>query len=250
MQKFRIAFATAVTASMLVSSAAYADPGSGGHETDGTTTRSDVDTARAIVQLSLAPVTTAAKTKPAPGKKVDFNNSVTKSYRALLSAQRNDFKKWLRTNAPKVKVTGEFDLTLNAVAVTLNGTPLATLRKAPMATDVQYEGIYHPTADDQLDLTQIEAYTAWDRVGGAKKAGDGVKVGVIDSGIDVEHPCFDDADYPAQNQLGNTTFTNNKVIVAKVFNMKARSRGYTAEAIDSHGMITRHHSGPPADPPN
>jgi subtilisin family serine protease len=62
-----------------------------------------------------------------------------------------------------------------------------------------------------------------------------VKVGVIDSGIDVEHPCFDDTGYPKQIRLGDPEFTNNKVIVAKVFNMKARSRGYTAEAIDSHG---------------
>lgn len=234
MQKLRVVFATAVTVSLLVTSAAYADPGGGGHETDGTTTRGDIDTARAIVQLELAPVTTAAKTKPAPGKKVDFNNSVTKSYRAVLSAQRNSFKKWLRGNAPKVKVTGEFDLTLNAVSVQLNGTPLSTLRRAPMATDVQYEGIYYPT-DDQPDLTQINAYGAWTRVGGEENAGAGVKVGVIDSGIDVTHSCFDDTGYQKQTQRGNPKLTNNKVIVAKVFNMKAKSRGYTAEAIDSHG---------------
>jgi subtilisin family serine protease len=234
MHKLRIVFATAVTASLLASSAAYADPGRGGHQTDGTTTRSDVDTARAIVQLALAPVTTATKTKPAPGKKVDFNNRATKSYRAVLSAQRNDFKRWLRANAPKVKVTGEFDLTLNAVAVKLNGTPLTTLRRAPMATDVQYEGIYYPT-DDQPDLTQINAYDAWTRVGGEENAGAGVKVGVIDSGIDATHSCFDDTGYPKQTQRGNPKLTNNKVIVAKVFNMKAKSRGYTAEAIDSHG---------------
>jgi minor extracellular serine protease Vpr len=236
MQRFRIALTSAVAASLLVIPAASADPGGGGHQADSTTTRSDVDTARAIVQLTLAPVTTAAATQPAAGKKVNLNNSRTKNYRAKLAAQRNAFKKWLRANAPKVKVTGEFDLTLNAVAVKLNGTPIATLRKAPMAADVQYEGIYRPTADEpQPDLTQINAYTAWANVGGVDEAGAGVKVGVVDSGIDVSHPCFDDAGYTSQTELGDKNFTNYKVIVAKVFNMKAKSRGYTAEAIDSHG---------------
>ena len=57
----------------------------------------------------------------------------------------------------------------------------------------------------------------------------------MDSGIDVTHPCFDDAGYAAATQLGDRRFTNNKVIAAKVFNNKAANRGYTAEAIDSHG---------------
>lgn len=55
-------------------------------------------------------------------------------------------------------------------------------------------------------------------------AGMGIKVGVIDSGIAVyrngllkTNSCFDDAGYPATKQLGDTRYTNNKVIVARVF---------------------------------
>jgi minor extracellular serine protease Vpr len=66
-------------------------------------------------------------------------------------------------------------------------------------------------------------------------AGEGVKVAIVDSGIDVGHPCFSDANYPAQQQLGNPNFTNNKVIAARVFNNKIPSQRYTPEAIDSHG---------------
>ncbi len=76
---------------------------------------------------------------------------------------------------------------------------------------------------------------AWAQGGGAANAGAGVKVAIIDSGIDVNHPCFSDAGYPAQTQLGDHRFTNNKVIAAKVFHNKTPSQGYTAEAIDSHG---------------
>ena len=35
--------------------------------------------------------------------------------------------------------------------------------------------------------------------------------------------------------MGNPSFTNNKVVAAKVFNNKTPSRRYTPEAIDSHG---------------
>ncbi len=62
-----------------------------------------------------------------------------------------------------------------------------------------------------------------------------MKVAIVDSGIDVGHPCFSDTGYPEQTQAGDRNFTNNKVVVAKVFNNKTPSRGYTPEAIDSHG---------------
>ena len=203
-------------------------------QSDAPQTGPQVDQQYAVVQLKGDPLTTSAKTRPAPGKKVDFNNSAVKAYRAQLMALRNDFKSWLRANAPKAKVTGEFDLALNAVAVKLNGERLATIAAAPQAQRAEYQGLYYPT-DTDPDLAIISAEQAWARAGGAANAGTGIKVAVVDSGIDVTHPCFSDAGYPDQQESGDLRFTNDKVIVAKVFNNKAGSRGYTAEAIDSHG---------------
>jgi minor extracellular serine protease Vpr len=103
-----------------------------------------------------------------------------------------------------------------------------------MVQKAQYEGIYHPLIDDP-DLALINATQAWAQVGGAANAGAGVKVGVIDTGIDITHPCFSDAGYPAQQQLGDHNFTNNKVIVAKVFNNQSNRFGYTPAPIQEHG---------------
>ena len=208
--------------------------GGGGNNADSAITGSTVDTSTALVQLNGDPLSTYVKTHPIQGKKIDFKNTTVKSYRAQLSALRNDFKAWLRVNAPKAKVTGEYDIALNAVAVQLNGTPLSTLANAPMVVRAEYEGLYYPTYDDP-DLAIISAFEAWDQNGGSANAGEGVKVAIIDSGIDFTHPCFSDVGYPAQTQLGDKRFTNNKVIVAKVFNMKTTSRNYTAEAIGEHG---------------
>src|SRR5205085_628577 len=148
-----------------------------------------------------------------------------------------DFKQWLRANAPAANVTGEFDISLNAVSVKLNGTTLATLSAAPMVQHVELEGLYTPAAKPSSgsatdpDLSLISAEAAW----GVANAGAGVKVGIIDTGIDITHPCFSDAGYPTQTRLGDKSFTNNKVIVAKVFYNKAANQGLTAEAKQEHG---------------
>ncbi len=119
-----------------------------------------VDTGYAIVQLTLDPLSISAKTKPPKGKKIDFNSATVKSYRALLSAQRNDYKQWLQANAPNAKITGQFDISLNAVSVKLNGETLGTVSSAPQVKTAQYEGLYYPVALGDPDLDLIKASEA------------------------------------------------------------------------------------------
>jgi minor extracellular serine protease Vpr len=188
-----------------------------------------VDSSSAIVQLNGDPIATYVKTKPAPGKKLDLTSSTTRSYRAQLSALRNDFKKWLQANAPAAKVTGEFDISVNAVAVKLNGTSLDTLRSAPQVASASYEGLYHPTAIDP-DLTLIHAFDAWAAGGGAANAGKGVVVGIVDTGVDIKNPCFADS-----NPANDGAFTNDKVLSADVFYNKAKQQGLTAAPVQDHG---------------
>ena len=228
--------ATAMVAVLVVAApVGAAGPTTNGTQSNSTKAAPTVDKAYALVQLKGAPLSTYSKTKPPQGKKVDFSSASVKSYKALLAAQRNEFKAWLQKAAPKAQVVKGYDLALNAVSVKLNGTSLATIRTSSLVVRAEYQGLYQKTIADP-DLAQISAIEGWANAGvSGEDAGEGVKVAVIDSGIDVEHPCFDDAGYPAQTKLGNPAFTNNKVIVAKVFNNKAVSRGYTAEAIDSHG---------------
>jgi minor extracellular serine protease Vpr len=201
---------------------------------DANATRAGQDNSSALVQLNAEPLATYASTKPAPGKKVDFNSNTVKAYRAQLAALRNDYKAWLRANVPQAKVTGEFDIALNAVAVQLNGATLAQVSARSMVKNAQYQGLYYPNATDP-DVALISAPQAWAQGGGAAHAGEGVKIAIVDTGIDITHPCFSDAGYPAQQQLGNHSLTNNKVIVAKVFSNRTPQQGYTAAPIQEHG---------------
>jgi minor extracellular serine protease Vpr len=209
-----------------------------------------VDGSSAIVQLKGAPVSTNATTKPAHGRKIDFKSYAVRSYRAQLNAGRNDFKRWLRTNAPKAKVTSEYDISLNAVAVQLNGTPLQTIAAAPMVERVRYNALYHPNLSQSHSI--INADPAWGAAGGRATAGAGVKIGIIDTGIDETHPFFnptgfsfppDGGPWPKCDALDSDSHTpdqdcryvSEKVIVAKVFYNKARNQGLDAQAIQDHG---------------
>ena len=201
---------------------------------DSTDAAAQWDVSSAIVLLKGDPISTYTRTRPAQGKKVDFSSAAVKSYRAQLNTLRNQFRKWLAGAAPRATINGSFDISLNAVSVTLNGVTLDTLRACPLVKDAQYELHYRPTVEDP-DLNLIHAVQAWQTGGGPANAGNEVRVAIIDSGIDIRHPCFSDTGYPAKQQLGDRRFTNNKVVAAKVFNNKAVSRGLTAEGTQEHG---------------
>lgn len=202
-----------------------------------------VDTTSAIVELKGTPLAVDSSLSKGQAKRVDFKSTKTKSARAVLVAIRNDFKQWLRANAPKARVTSEYDVALNAVSVDLNGTSVDVLRTAPGVVAATLEQNYVMLADPvDPDLSLINAIAGWG-AGAANGAGAGVKVAVIDSGIDFSHPCFSGAGAPAggypaySGDRGESQFTNSKVIVAKTFNMRAKARGYVAFPADGqeHG---------------
>src|SRR5881398_1630063 len=210
----------------------------------------DVDNTSAIVQLKGDPISTNPSTKPPHGRKIDFNVQAVRSYRAQLNARRNELKRWLRANAPRAKVTGEYDVSLNAVAVQLNGTPLATIAAAPMVQSAEYNALYHPNLSESYKI--INASDAWTAAGGRATAGAGIKIGDIDTGIDNTHPFFDPtgfsyppgfpkcdaADSASHHEDQDCNYVSEKVIVAKVFYNKAKVQGLDATAVQDHGTHT------------
>ena len=215
--------------------------GVSGAATDGNTTqRPSQDTSSALVQLNGEPLSTYVKTKPAHGKKIDFTNTTVKSYRAQLSALRNQFKQWLQANAPKAKITGSWDLSLNAVSVELNGTTLAKLQSAPQVKRAEYQGLYHPnSAPGPIPISPSSAPRPPgppSAVGGAANAGKGVQGRHHRQWHRHHQPVLQRSRLPGHDAARRPRrYTNNKVIVAKVFNNKSPSRHYTAAPIQDHG---------------
>lgn len=77
---------------------------------------------------------------------------------------------------------------------------------------------------DAKALDLVNAPQAWNALGGRDRAGNGVKIGILDTGIDQNHPAFEDGSlqippgFPkCQNARGECAFTNSKVIVARSY---------------------------------
>ncbi|HEX5827981.1 MAG TPA: S8 family serine peptidase [Candidatus Limnocylindrales bacterium] len=234
--------------------AAWAPPAS----RDATTSTKVFDKSSAIVVFKALPLATYdgrlkgyEKTRPAAGKLLNANSATAKKYLGYLKTQHSAYATWLRANAPGAKITSHLYASLNAVAVKLNGTSLSKLKANSAVSVVEYTTLYRPTMSESHKL--INAHEAWMAAGGRTDAGRGIKIGIIDSGIDVDHPFFDPAgfSYPtgfpkcdARNRSGGSCeHVTPKVIVAKVFNNKLNQSGFDADPVAGLGDHGTHVAG-------
>ncbi|HEY3836797.1 MAG TPA: S8 family serine peptidase [Bryobacteraceae bacterium] len=106
---------------------------------------------------------------------------------------------------------------VNAVFVRVPMSRAAELGRLPGVRMAIYLPPLRPHLNRALDLVQASA--GWSQVGGMANAGAGVKIAIIDSGIDQTHPAMQDPGLqpPAGFPKGVTSFTNNKVIVARSY---------------------------------
>lgn len=169
--------------------------------------------------------------------KLDFSSGTNGLYQAALAQARDDLKDWLRASGSPARVVREYDTVLHGVAVKLNGASLDSLRAGPGVTVVEPSGVYAPLMDRTGAL--INVAPLWNALGGVGSAGAGMKVGVIDTGIDQTHPFLTDPTLVAppgfpKADPGNLAFTNNKVIVARVY-FTGIPGTFTAQALQDHG---------------
>lgn len=202
----------------------------------------------AIVELTGAPLATYEggrpgykRTQPKPGDDLNLGSRAAKSYRRFLASQRNDFKRWLNKKHPGAKVVDELGIVANAVVVKLNGVRKGALKAGPHVARVSRDALYRPTMNVSNDL--IDSPEVWARLGGPGNSGEGVKVAIIDTGIDLTNPFMSDAGYGdnaetdacAPHEKPGGANTNNKVIVCRVYaSGKTTARGDELLAFD-HG---------------
>jgi minor extracellular serine protease Vpr len=208
--------------------------------TDQSSSVNDQDTNYAYVQFGDAPIASYDgtisgydATKPLKGQKLNLNSPAANKYGKRLEAQRENYKKWLAKQLPQVEVETEYAVTFNGLGLKLNGASLKDISRGPGAVKTDYSATYHTAMSDSTTL--INASPVWTALGGQPNAGAGMKVAVIDTGIDQSHPFLqpnDGMSMPEGYPKGDTRFTSNKVIVAKVFNQDPK---LTAQAIQSHG---------------
>jgi uncharacterized protein (TIGR03437 family) len=128
-----------------------------------------------------------------------------------------------------VAVTGATQTLVNAITVSATRETALELGKLPGVRYVIRAPKVRPNLDRATEASNVQA--AYAAVGGAGQAGAGVKIGIIDSGMDLTHPGLQDTSLtpPAGYPKGNTTYTNRKVIVARSYIGEHLAPGFTAD---------------------
>lgn len=137
-------------------------------------------------------------------------------HRAMRQAQAGLIRELVRRH---VTVNGSVQTLLNAVFVLVPHGSTPDLAGLPGVARAAYLAPLHPQLNKALDLVRVPDAWANAAIGGMGNAGAGIRIGIIDSGIDVTHPAFQDAALkaPAGFPRGDARFTNSKVIVARSY---------------------------------
>lgn len=133
---------------------------------------------------------------------------------AIRGAQNNVLLELRRRHVP---VSSTAQVLVNAIFVRTGRDTATSLRSIPGVVRVQY---LPPVKRDLNAATGlINVSSAYSALGGVSNAGAGMKIGVIDTGIDQNHPGFQDSTLtpPAGFPMGDPNYTNNKVIVARSY---------------------------------
>jgi subtilisin family serine protease len=136
-------------------------------------------------------------------------------YLSRLTLEQNALASRIRTVIPGAAVRWRFGVVLNGFAVVVPRNQVARLGRVGGVARVWPSVTYHLLLDRTPQL--IGAPTVWGPT--LATAGQGMKIGIIDNGIDQTHPFFSPAGYtyPPGFPKGQTAYTTPKVIVARAF---------------------------------
>ena len=154
---------------------------------------------------------------------------------ARIGAEQRAFREELARRLPEARVRWSYRLVANGFAVVLPAAQVGRLARLPGVRDVFSSATYRPQLDDSPQ--QIGATGLWGA--GLDTAGQGVKIGIIDAGVDQSHPLFEPTGYtmPAGFPKGQTRFTTAKVIVARAFAPPGARHANANVAVDGENSL-------------
>ena len=164
-----------------------------------------------------------------------IHSTAGETYRTQLETKQQSLRQELASR--NILVTGSASTLLNAVFVTATPDQVSVLSSLPGVKAVLRQRVFKRKLNLAPGLIDVPA--AWNTVGGAQNAGKGIKIGILDTGIDQTHPSLQDstlqlpAGFPIcmealynRNQTAVvetsvpadcTNFTNTKVILTRSY---------------------------------
>ena len=146
------------------------------------------------------------------------------NYRARLELAQANVRRELQARG--ARVVGSVSTLLNAVFVVATPESVADLQSIPGVVGVRQMRRGQKSLNKAVPL--MNGSTAWSvtAIGGQGSAGKGMKIGILDTGIDQTHPAFVDSSLPLPSgsypkctagHPEDCAYTSNKVIVARSY---------------------------------
>lgn len=152
---------------------------------------------------------------------MEMRSAAARDYERIVESKQQPLLAELHRRG--ITVTGSVSTLLNAVFVAASPALEADLEHLPGVAGVRRMRQGRPALNQAVQL--LNAPAAWAKLGGQQNGGSGIKIGIIDTGIDQTHPAFQDSSLraPAGFPICTTGhsedcgYTNSKVIVARSY---------------------------------
>jgi parallel beta-helix repeat protein len=177
----------------------------------------------------------------AGASRMDLQSSQAGSHRGRLASSHQQLINNLVT-LPGVEVQGSVSNVLNAVIARVPARQYNAVRRLPGVKKVYFSRPQRLLLDTSAAL--MNAQGLWSNSGGKDQAGRGVKIGIIDTGVDITNPMLIDsslvppAGFPKYDTTADQAFTNSKVIVARNYISLLANRQSVRTAVDEVGHGT------------
>jgi subtilisin family serine protease len=189
-----------------------------------TTTPGSSPVTEVVVTLSSPSLTNAFQSQPlsygaaSRGKRLNLRSLASRRYLDRLASSQATLSRRIEARIPGASVRWHYRIVANGLAVSLPSDEVSLLSELPGVEHV-YPSYRYRALDTSVpgNVSAIGASDLWQS--DLSNAGQGIKIGIIDDGIDQTHSYFDPTayTYPVGYPQGNTAYTTAKVIVARAF---------------------------------
>jgi minor extracellular serine protease Vpr len=204
-----------------------------------------------IVQLRDEPVIShLAHRMTAAQRRMDLQSADASAFRLQLWSRQAALKRSIES-LPSARVKAQVDTVYNGLVVEMRAEDVEAVKQDPAVENVFPSILYRKTLDAAIPLVNVPQAWTNPAIGGEANAGAGVRIAIIDTGIDINHPMFQDPSLTApsgfprftvptlQCRSSDQLYTNPKVIVARnyVSMLDNPDQNCDAEDRDGHGTF-------------
>jgi minor extracellular serine protease Vpr len=174
-------------------------------------------------------------------RRVNLESQEALAYRRQVGRSQETMKSRILA-LPGTQVLGTTDVVMNTIIARVPVSRYGAIRQLPGVKKVYFSHPQRMLLDQAATLQNAQAL--WTAAGGQSNAGKGVKIGLIDSGIDITNGMFSGtglsapSGFPKYDTQADRNYTNSKVIVARSYVSLFPNAQSVQTAIDEVGHGT------------